>query len=118
MRPAKNRGGLEEPPSRGRVRTRGAGPRTGVQTREQLEDAACTKVEAPPDTRRHEVLVLGKKDLGADYLHVPISGADSYTYRTRRVPFEILLPPRRGTVPHNGACIFILDTRPGLVAQK
>ena len=64
MRPAKNRGGLEEPPSRGRVRTRGAGPRTGVQTREQLEDAACTKVEAPPDTRRHEVLVLDtSKDL-------------------------------------------------------
>ena len=63
MRPAKNRGGLEEPPSRGRVRTRGAGPRTGVQTREQLEDAACTKVEAPPDTRRHEVLVLGKQGL-------------------------------------------------------
>ena len=77
MRPAKNRGGLEEPPSRGRVRTRGAGPRTGVQTREQLDDAACTKEEAVRDTRRHQVLVLASKDLGVDYLHVPISGADS-----------------------------------------
>ena len=118
MRPAKNRGGLEEPPSRGRVRTRGAGPRTGVQTREQLEDAACTKVEAPPDTRRHEVLVLGSKDLGADYLHVPISGADSYTYRTRRVLSEILLPPRRAPGARNGALVFIFNTHPGLVGPK
>ena len=115
MRPAKNRGGLEEPPSRGRVRTRGAGPRTGVQTREQLEDAACTKVEAPPDTRRHEVLVLGKQGSRSRLLHVPISGADSYTYRTRRVPFEILLPPRRGAAPRVGALVFILGTHPGLV---
>ena len=63
MRPAKNRGGLEEPPSRGRVRTRGAGPRTGVQTRQQLEDAACTKGEAVPDTRSTKFLLFGQKDL-------------------------------------------------------
>ena len=118
MRPAKNRGGLEEPPSRGRVRTRGAGPRTGVQTREQLEDAACTKVEAPPDTRRHEVLVLGKQGSPESYLHVPISGAGSYTYRTRVLPFEILLPPRRGAAPRNGALVFIQGNTPGLVGPK
>ena len=35
-----------------------------------------------PDTRRHQVLVRPAKDLGADYLHVPISGADSYTCRS------------------------------------
>ena len=118
MRPAKNRGGLEEPPSRGRVRTRGAGPRTGVQTREQLEDAACTKVEAPPDTRRHEVLVLRKQGSPEQTLHVPISGADSYTYRTRRVPKELLLPPRRAPGARNGALVFILGTHPRLIGPN
>ena len=63
-------------------------------------------------------LFSASKDLGVDYLHVPISGADSYTYRTRRVPFEVLLPPRRGAAPRVGALVFILGTHPGLVGPK
>ena len=118
MRPAKNRGGLEEPPSRGRVRTRGAGPRTGVKTREQLEDAACTKVEAPPDTRRHEVLVLRKQGS-------PTRGGSEQPElddAKTMIPREVRSPksglPRRGSPPHKGACVFILGTAPDLVGPN
>ena len=63
-------------------------------------------------------LFSASKDLGVDYLHVPISGADSYTYRTRMLPRQLFSPPRRAPGARNGALVFILGTHPGLVAQK
>ena len=67
-------------------------PPRGSKPRQQLEDATCIKGEAVPDTRSTKFLLFGQKDLRSRLLHVPTSGADSYTYRTRRVPKELLLP--------------------------
>ena len=56
------RGGRVEPPRRGRVRRRGSGPRTGVQTTAASKDAGGTKAEAVADTQttRFWFLVLAK----------------------------------------------------------
>ena len=112
MRPAKNRGGLEEPPSRGRVRTRGAGPRTGVQTREQLEDAACTKVEAPPDTRRHEVLVLRKQGSPTRGGSEQPELDDAKTMIPRRVCSPKSGPPHRAPGAPKDAPLCVAGTTP------